>query len=63
MSMLTLGSRNVLTRGFAGDRRSVVARIREGDKEIVELVPGELLLAAEGVAIAPGQPVLMLDST
>jgi His-Xaa-Ser system radical SAM maturase HxsC len=59
--MLTLASRNVLAKGFADDRRSIVARVREGGQATTELAPGELLLATEGTAIVPGQPVLMLE--
>jgi His-Xaa-Ser system radical SAM maturase HxsC len=59
--MLTLASRNVRATGFPGDRRSVVARLRQGNSEPVELGSGELLLATSETAVLPGQPVLILE--
>jgi His-Xaa-Ser system radical SAM maturase HxsC len=58
--VLTLGSRNVQTSGFAPDRRSIVARLRRGGAEIVDLAAGEILLVTPETVIGPNQPVMML---
>ena len=59
--MLSLGSRNARVSGFAPGKRSLVARLRRGGPQFIELAAGEILLATNETAIAPNQPAVMLQ--